>query len=414
MVQPKAIRTTSPLDPTLGRWFFGLRRRVPELPSLTWFGGVLSVVAAGVLLLAMWAHSQDLLEQVNYAYALLAVLAALFVVSWPVAAWSLRGLEVEREMPHKVVAGESFSVTLGIRNRSLIWPAVAVELEDKLPGSLRKHARQSLVMGLRPRRSLQVRYRGTLFRRGPTLIERVEVRTRFPFGLFVVRRQVPARSQVLVYPSIGELAFEPRLELGRSLYPERTARPQRGGTDEYFGVREYRDGDEPRHIHWKVSARRGTLATREYVTSRATPLILLLDTRLYSQNRRAVADAELAISLAATLSEFCLRQGRAVGLAAFTPVPRLIPPRHGRQQMEVLLEQLALLRTTTRKPAAELLGLVPQRLRSQVHALLILLGPLATYRLGAFESSLSQLTVYSMHEPQVRKGLRIWEFADYE
>ena len=52
-------------------------------------------------------------------------------------------------------------------------------------------------------------------------------------------------------------------------------RPRRGGQDEFYGVKEYRRGENPRWIYWKRSARTGTLVTRE-MTLVTPPRILLL------------------------------------------------------------------------------------------------------------------------------------------
>lgn len=86
------------------------------------------------------------------------------------------------------------------------------------------------------------------------------VSTRFPFGLFVKRRQLETPPEVLVYPKIDPVMVEP----GHAARPgrgEQTGRPARAG--EFYGLREYRDGDDPRRMHWPAVARTMRPVVRE-------------------------------------------------------------------------------------------------------------------------------------------------------
>ena len=95
--------------------------------------------------------------------------------------------------------------------------------------------------------------------------------------------------------------------------PEPAARTLlRSGDDALYGVREFREGDDPRRIHWRTSARRGTVVVRQFEQHRSDDIHILVDlwqaTNPTDSQRQAV---EVAVSLAATLvTDVCRRRGK--------------------------------------------------------------------------------------------------------
>jgi uncharacterized protein (DUF58 family) len=75
----------------------------------------------------------------------------------------------------------------------------------------------------------------------------------------------------------------------------------------FHTVREYRAGDDRRHIAWKPTARLGSLMVREFEDTRLTQLGLALATDLESYSRWR--DFELAVSVLASLGLFGLQAG---------------------------------------------------------------------------------------------------------
>ena len=55
-------------------------------------------------------------------------------------------------------------------------------------------------------------------------------------------------------------------------------RPRRGGVDEFYGLKEYRQGENPRYIYWKRSARTGTMVLTEMTHVSPPRVMLLVDT----------------------------------------------------------------------------------------------------------------------------------------
>ncbi|MDE0545145.1 DUF58 domain-containing protein [Microbacterium sp. C7(2022)] len=80
----------------------------------------------------------------------------------------------------------------------------------------------------------------------------------------------------------------------------------------FHALREYQPGDDLRHVHWKSTARTGTVMVRQYEETRRSHFVLGL-----SRNPADYADAEefeLAISAAGSLGLRAIRDSRQVDL----------------------------------------------------------------------------------------------------
>ena len=78
----------------------------------------------------------------------------------------------------------------------------------------------------------------------------------------------------------------------------------RGDGDDFYGVREYAPGDELRRVHWRTTARTGTLAVAEYaqgVTLDVTVALDLFQDAYKGTGSEEHSALETAVTLAATL-----------------------------------------------------------------------------------------------------------------
>jgi uncharacterized protein (DUF58 family) len=168
----------------------------------------------------------------------------------------------------------------------------------------------------------------------------VRLGTAFPLGLVAARRDFLAPASVVVWPARGRL--KRGLLLGGAVETSRSApSPSSGGQDEFFGLREYRSGDNPRWIAWRRSAARPTPVVREMARPLPEVLIVVLDTFC----RGAGADPairEKLIRFAGTLIDHALSRGYLVGLALGRKDGATFHrPAPGRGQLCALLDALA-------------------------------------------------------------------------
>lgn len=81
----------------------------------------------------------------------------------------------------------------------------------------------------------------------------------------------------------------------------------------FHALREYVRGDDLRHVHWRSSAKAGTLHVRQYHDTRRAHLVVLVDDHAASYPRPV--DFELALSVAASVTLHLAQRGLSVSYA---------------------------------------------------------------------------------------------------
>jgi uncharacterized protein (DUF58 family) len=145
--------------------------------------------------------------------------------------------------------------------------------------------------------------------RGKHKLPEVQAVSSYPFGIMTWRRTVTSGEEAVVLPALGNIdlaAF--RRWLLRTLAVGDDSRRQRRriapAEGDVRGIRPYRDGDSPRMVHWKTSARRGSLQVREYDQPAPVDLILIVDPWVPTIPTDPVSAAKLewALSLAVSIA----------------------------------------------------------------------------------------------------------------
>lgn len=165
--------------------------------------------------------------------------------------------------------------------------------------------------------------------------------TRFPFGFFEKIKPFREAHEVLVYPAI-------RTDIGTIVADdarEGEVEQQVEGRDgEFFGLREFRDGDDMRDVHWKASARRGVLVRRLYDRrdneSIAVHLFNWVPPGDTSASQRAVDELEHAISVTASICAELTQRGHRYSLHT---IDETVSEGSGAGQLQSALRALALL-----------------------------------------------------------------------
>jgi uncharacterized protein (DUF58 family) len=257
----------------------------------------------------------------------LIILAAGGVIAWLVVAvterLALAALDVRaRVEPDRLVAGEETVVTIELHNRKplpLTWLDVrlyfpeGIEPSPALPGVARGWLDAGFAPRGRERVTLRLRLRVTA--RGAYGLGPVRLRAGDWLGFIQRERTVPIGLTLIAYPaplSIRDRALP-------SLRPLAETATRRGLLPDplrFRGVREHRQGDPRKEIHWKASARLGTLHTKLYEPATSLDAIFLVNVASYDQYWiQADPEAvELVVSAAAELVRHSAAAGRQIGL----------------------------------------------------------------------------------------------------
>jgi uncharacterized protein (DUF58 family) len=223
------------------------------------------------------------------AYAFL----ALPVASLVLGLLNSRGLGLSRALPPgvRVTAGSPTRVDLLLSNGSRFGTS-RVSVVDRLP-----EPRGFEVPPLSGGAGTKIGVPLTFARRGVYELGPAEVRVVDPFGLLRFARRFEERTEVVVYPKVHALPGFP-LRDGNMEDGARGSVGRRG--DEFAGLREYRRGDDRRHIHWKSLARTGELFVKEFAVHAPHRYTVALDLR--REGLRTVEDeTEDAVSCAASV-----------------------------------------------------------------------------------------------------------------
>jgi uncharacterized protein (DUF58 family) len=255
-------------------------------------------------------------------------------------------------------------VTYELRNDKRFWPSLSVSVAeiDGAEGFSRQP--QCYLLHAAPRSTASVPAELFPKRRGLHQLDRYQLSTSFPFGF--VKRATNRRDKdtVLVLPPIGEVS--PRL-LAMCRSAENTGasmRPRPGGMDEFYGVREFRQGQNPKLIYWKRSARTGVLVSREMTQVSPPRLLLAVDTFAADRSAEEHARIERAIAMAGSLASMALDQGMSVGLLAWSGHWVMMNPDRGKRHRDDLLSVLARLPLNTDKGITDVLERIGGLLQS--------------------------------------------------
>ena len=261
------------------------------------------------------------------------------------AKYCLHDLRYQRQFSEqRVLFGEEITLSLSVENAKLL-PLPWLEIEDSVPRTLTFTGPQlrvgtaSNMVVLESLFSLRWYERVTrpytvlcnargVHTFGPTVVRSGDV-----FGFLDRQESLSNRQYLLVYPlvvPITRFGLPSRHPFGDNRAPRRLLEdPSR-----VIGVRDYMYGDDLRRVHWKATARMMQLQSKVYQPTTTYTLVLFLNvvSQLDAWYGIRPELQELAICATASVADWALNEGFAVGLYANTmmymPEMGMLPPTH--------------------------------------------------------------------------------------
>lgn len=285
------------------------RRRVYILPSLQ---GLAYAGMVMVILLGSMNYNN------NLGLGIAFLLAAIALVGMHYCHRNLCGLRVLSAHAQPVFAGQQASFVVRIANLAPHWRyGVCLHYQDQLCDviDLPPHGRGELVFAVEAPR------------RGAVEVERINLSTSQPFALFTCWAWVYLDLRALVYPRPADKARPP------SPTPTDTGGAQENerGDADFAGLRDYRDGDSPRHIAWKSFARDEELRVKQFAGTDVA-------SHWFDWREARAANAEGRLSIICRWILDARRKGDAFGLR----LPgQTIDPAFGRRHAHRCLAALA-------------------------------------------------------------------------
>lgn len=302
---------------------------VERLTGLTSAGSVVLLASIGGYVLARALGGQALFLIV-YAGLLLVVAAA-------VTSRRKRRVTAERStLPTRMRVGQAAEVEMTVRAPGRLRAFVIQEhLSQLLSDPVRVPvatvgADQDFVHTYTIRPTL----RG-VYRLGPLAAEWTD-----PFGLARHQQTLTEPVDVIVHPSTDPIFDRPLTRMWEDPpFRPPVSKPWPQGF-EFYGMRDYVPGDDPRRIVWTAAARTGKYLVRESEQGITDRVTLLLDNERRAHSPGQPSETfELAVRAVASLGAYNIKQGYAVRLV--TNEPLRSPELRGARARISLLDALA-------------------------------------------------------------------------
>ena len=257
--------------------------------------------------------------QIGWLYVVSALLCGILLAGFVFNRRAARGIKIRRllhmtaDLP--VHENDDLSITLSVDNLRRTM-ALQLRIEEKCPLAIPESPEADISI-FTPvlSRTVSFEYAVTVYRRGLHNFPPSRIQTRFPFGFFQRISTIPADTAVLVYPEVRKLSHFALLDQRPMA---QLTHPRAGLGTEIIGVRDYRPGDSPRHIHWRTVARRARLVSKEFAEETQPGVTIVLDRFMppeYSSTSKHTP-FEIAIKCAVSMAEYALRKQYPVSLAA--------------------------------------------------------------------------------------------------
>jgi uncharacterized protein (DUF58 family) len=264
--------------------------------------GLRSLLVAGII--AVFARAFAVPEAYAIAVAIIAAVgfALTGVYLRPIRLMARRWAE-----PTTIHAGERAQIFLEVTNRSR-WRSPPVKLmnSSSIPTlrdpALRDRASRTSSLWIPSLRRNAPHLTTEILdtsRRGLVTLPVGHILREDPLGLVARPRELLPPTEVMILPRIGEVAMP---VAGAGVLGELLMRnAQRLGLGEFDGLREYVDGDDPRSIHWRASARTEDLMVRQFTVEGARRCTVVLDRDALAAAVAGPEAFEVAVEIAATL-----------------------------------------------------------------------------------------------------------------
>ncbi|MBL8990094.1 MAG: DUF58 domain-containing protein [Phycisphaerae bacterium] len=352
--------TNQPVDPAGVPAAVGPPRRLYHVHSTLLMYGFVS------LLIAVGAFT----GQNNLLFWCFGMAIGMMLASGVLSGYMMMRVSVERQPVPDTQEGQPLRLRYAVTNRSRWLPlfALTIREEPQPPAPAGEREARALldaepeafVASVPARSTVIVEAPCAAVSRGRIRLDRFQVITTFPFGIVRKALRYSQPAAAIARPRPIAASPDPLGPASGRLQAESAAARAAAPGHEYIALREYREGDSPRLIAWKASARLeasgpagpgggAALLVRQTSSSSPGRLHVVLD--LAEQSGPEAA--ERAIGLAAGAVIRGAERGAMVSLTV--PVHGIHTGlRAGRQHAQSLLGQLALLPRT---------GLGPRRPR---------------------------------------------------
>ena len=253
--------------------------------------------------------------------------------------------KVELDVSHYVSPSDTFGdedVTIKIRVSNNAAKRLGnLEINDYLPDKIElQQGMNHFMVRLDGHEEVELQLQFHSPTRGHYEIGPLVVQARDPFGFYLFERQ--SKTEILsVMPRPQRIRGAELRPVHIGAWPGQIHARIRGPGTEFYSIRNYVPGDDPKRINWKASARHGALFVNEMEAERVTDVMVVLDTDVSFYEQEEAELFERGVTAAASMASLLLKQGNRVGVILQGEERGVLPPGFGKRHERNILYLLA-------------------------------------------------------------------------
>ncbi len=264
-------------------------------------------------------------------------------------------ISLTRRNVTKINEDELLDIEITLENRSYL-PVFNPILKDNLAcAALESRERLILIDYVKAKSTLELKYSCFCPQRGKYNLGPISIYFFDPLGIFFIKKTYYLYSEVYVYPKIFNIKNFPPLAKGILPWFGISTSRTSGDDDEFFGIREYKQGDPIKRIHWPSTARHNKLIVKQFQNqnfAKATIIFDLEKDKNFGQAKDSIA--EYTIRIAASVANYLTSRNIPVKIMAHTGEIVNMPFNRGAEHLDDILKFLAGAQVESRVSLAEI------------------------------------------------------------
>ncbi|HTZ11613.1 MAG TPA: DUF58 domain-containing protein, partial [Candidatus Margulisiibacteriota bacterium] len=309
-----------------------------------------------LILIAAFSLVISLRTAIPFFYYLFWLILSLVLLSFSflLLEYSFVNLTLTRKMDSRIEEDDLLEVEASLLNNGWL-PAFNLLIEDNIGPAMPQERRKLILLEYLPSGgSVKLNYSCLCFLRGHYFAGPFSVYFFDPCGLFFLKKRFDVRSEIYVMPKVFKVHKFPVLLKGTLPWFGIGTKRVSGDEDDFFGIRDYKDGDPIKRIHWFSSARMNKLIVKEYQCrsySRATILFNLDIENNFGEGKDTVA--EYTIKIAASVAKYLINSDVSVELIGHAQQLLHVPFNKGQEHLENILRTLAVAKVESKMKLGE-------------------------------------------------------------
>lgn len=308
----------------------------------------------------------QILNPTHLLYTFLIFLGLIFVSTPFLRAIFFPRLKAEITVPVRAAVNSVASGEVLLENNSRRNAYYALVRYDELPDPLVPAQEQGkLIPFLKTGEKTRVVLDLKLEKRGHHTLKAVRIETPFPWGVIKSGYLQKFERHILVYPDFSRL-IRCEIPAGRKLQPGGIALASHvGESTEFLSTREFREGDDPRYIHWKSWAKLGKPIVKEFQEEFFTRIAIFIDTYVpHEAGEEKYQAFESLLSVAASISDYLQRQEYVIDIIAAGPEVFYLQAGRSLAYLDQILDILAVMDVCREKPYSKTTPMLMDQVRS--------------------------------------------------